>query len=77
MYLSLSTFADRQTHWVDHVALTRVMDNVWTTTARQSLLRWALHPEWTVLRQKGRLDIALDDDIDEIVEKLGRYLRLR
>ena len=34
-------------------------------------------PEWTVLWQTGRLDIALDDDIDEIVEKLGRYLRLR
>ena len=69
----LSTFADWRTRWVDYVALTRVMDDVRTTTARQGLLRSALHPEWTVLWQTGRLDIALDDDIDEIVEKLGRY----
>ena len=72
----LSTFADWRTRWVDYVTLTRVMDDVRTTTACQGLLRSALHPEWTVLWQTGRLDIALDDDIDEIVEKLGRYLRL-
>ena len=73
----LSTFADWRTRWVDYVALTRVMNDVRTTTARQGLLRSALHPKWTVLWQTGRLDIALDDDIDEIVEKLGRYLHLR
>ena len=53
------------------------MDDVRTPTARQGLLRSALHPEWTVLWQTGRLDVAPDDDIDGIVDKIGRYLRLR
>ena len=53
------------------------MDDVRTLTARQGLLRSALHPEWTVLWQTGRLDVAPDDDIDGIVDKIGRYLRLR
>ena len=57
-----------------YVALTRVMDDVGTTMACQGLLRSALHgPEWTVLWPTGRMDIVIDDDIDGIVEKLGRY----
>ena len=44
----LSSFADWRTRWTDYVALTRVMDDVRTPTARQGLLRSALHPEWTV-----------------------------
>ena len=73
----LSSFANGRTHWTDYVALTRVMDDVRTPTARQGLLRSALHPEWTVLWQTGRLEVAPDDDIDGIVNKIGRYLRLR
>ena len=34
-------------------------------------------PELTVLSQTGRLNVAPDDDIDVIVEKIDRYLRLR
>ena len=75
--MDLSSFADWRTRWTDYVALTRVMDDVRTPTARQGLLRSALHPEWTVLWQTGRLDVAPDDDIDGIVNKIGRYLRLR
>ena len=69
----LSSFADWRT---DYVALTRVMDDVRTPTACQGLLRPAVHQEWTVLWQTGRLDVAPDDDIDGIVEKIGRYLHL-
>ena len=47
------------------------------TMANQGLLRSALQPEWTVLWQTRRLDIALDDDIDGKVEKLRRNHRLR
>ena len=72
----LSSFADWRTRLTDYVALTRVMDDVRTPIARQDLLRSALHPEWTVLGQTGRLDVAPDDDIDGIVNKIGRYLRL-
>ena len=53
------------------------MDDVRTPTARQGLFRSALHPEWTVLWQTGRLDVAPNDDIDGIIEKIGRYLRRR
>ena len=73
----LSSFADWRTRWTDYVALTRVMDDVRTPRGCQGLLRSALHLEWTVLWQTGRLDVAPDDDIDGIVDKIGRYLRLR
>ena len=72
----LSSFTDWPTCWVDYVALIRILDDMWTMTARQGLLCSALHPEWTVLWQTGRLDISLDDDIDGIIEKLGRSLCL-
>ena len=45
--------------------------------ASQGLFRSTLQPEWTVLWQTRRLDIALDDEIDGSVEKLHRNLRLR
>ena len=66
----LSTFTDWRTCWVDYIALTRVMDDEGSPGSPPL-------PEWTILWQTGRLGIALNDDIDGIVEKLGRYLRLR
>ena len=73
----LTSFTDWRTRWADYLSLTRAMDGIETLTARQGLLRSALHPDWTVLWQTGRLDVQADDDIDAIVPKLERYLRSR
>ena len=73
----LTSFTDWRTRWADYLPLTRAMDGIETLTARQGLLRSALHPDWTVLWQTGRLDVQADDDIDAIVPKLERYLRSR
>ena len=73
----LTSFTDWRTRWADYLSLTRAMDGIETLTARQGLLHSALHPDWTVLWQTGRLDVQADDDIDAIVPKLERYLRSR
>ena len=73
----LTSFTDWRTRWADYLSLTRAMDGIETLAARQRLLRSALHPDWTVLWQTGRLDIQADDDIDAIVPKLERNLRSR
>ena len=52
----LSSFADWRAHWTDYVALTRVMDDIRTLTARQGLLRSALHPGRVQLSQKEEPD---------------------
>ena len=73
----MASFTDWRTRWANYLSLARVMDGIETLTARQGLLRCALHPDWTVLWQTGRLDVQADDDIDAIVPKLERYLRSR
>ena len=73
----LTSFTDWRTRWADYLSLTRAMDGIETLTACQGLLRFALHPDWTVLWQTGRVDVQADDDIDAIVPKLERYLRSR
>ena len=73
----LTSFTDWRTRWADYLSLTRAMGGIETLTARLDLLHSALHPDWTVLWQTGRLDVQADDDIDAIVPKLERYLRIR
>ena len=73
----LTAFADWKLRWFDYLSLTRARENIPTVAARQGLLRSALHSEWTILWQTGRLDVHTDDDIDHIVVQLERYLRRR
>ena len=49
----LTSFTDWRTRWVDYLSLTRAMDGIETLTARQGLLRSALHLDWTVIWQTG------------------------
>ena len=55
------------------MSLTRAED-IPTVAARQGLVRSALHEDWTILWQMGRLHIQHDDDLDQIVALLERYL---
>ncbi|UYV80904.1 K02A2.6-like [Cordylochernes scorpioides] len=69
----MSFFRDWKQRWNDYVDAQQVA--TFTLSTQQVTLRAALHSEWTILWQSGRLHISTTTTLDEAVNALEAYLR--
>ena len=73
--VTLTDYNDWKVRFRDYVVLTRLMEEIPSVLGRQAELRAALAPPWSKLWQTGRLRVEDNDDVEEVLEKLGVYLR--
>ena len=73
--VTLTDHNDWKVRFRDYVVLTRLMEEIPSVLGRQAELRAALAPPWSKLWQTGRLRVEDNDDVEEVLEKLGVYLR--
>ncbi|UYV68051.1 HNRNPK [Cordylochernes scorpioides] len=71
--LTMSFFRDWKQRWNDYVDAQQVA--TFPLSTQQATLRAALHSEWTILWQSGRLHISTTTTLDEAVNALEAYLR--
>ncbi|UYV72781.1 HNRNPK [Cordylochernes scorpioides] len=71
--LTMSSFRDWKQRWNDYVDAQQVA--TFPLSTQQVTLRAALHSEWTILWQSGRLHISTTTTLDEAVNALEAYLR--
>ncbi|UYV73839.1 hypothetical protein LAZ67_11001072 [Cordylochernes scorpioides] len=71
--LTMSSFRDWKQRWNDYVDAQQVP--TFPLSTQQVTLRAALHSEWTILWQSGRLHISTTTTLDEAVNALEAYLR--
>ena len=73
--VTLTDYNDWKVRFRDYVVLTRLKEEIPSVLGRQAELRAALAPPWSKLWQTGRLRVEDNDDVEEVLEKLGVYLR--
>ncbi|UYV80583.1 K02A2.6-like, partial [Cordylochernes scorpioides] len=71
--LTMSFFRDWKQRWNDYVDAQQVA--TFPLSTQQVTLRAALHSEWTILWQSGRLHISTTTTLDEAMNALEAYLR--
>ena len=71
----LTSFADWKARWHDYTVVTRFRDDARDAESQQAILRSALHQDWSVLWQTGRLGVKDSDDAGTVIRKLEAFLR--
>ena len=71
----LTSFADWKARWHDYTVVTRFRDDTRDAESQQAILRSALHQDWSVLWQTGRLGVKDRDDAGTVIRKLEAFFR--